>query len=174
MTTLKRITLTVFALNSLLSLPAQAADRGKEGAAPAVRAFPSLTRIYRFEGVVTTSLSSLTGVQASVHCTNWHPTATNQIRITLRDFNGATVATAGPFNLTSFRTFTYSTQFTNLFTEDSVVVPSSTLDQGSIQVDATLPAVHCQATGEDAASASASSVFVYQPTRNFPEGGTQE
>ena len=84
------------------------------------------------------------------------------------------MATAGPFNLISFRTFTYSTQFTNLFTEDSVVVPSSTLDQGSIQVDATLPAIHCQATGEDAASASASSVFVYQPIRNFAEAGTQE
>ena len=69
MTTFKRIALTVLALSSLLPLPTQAADRGKEGAATAVRAFPSLTRIYRFEGVVTTSLLSLTGVQASVHST---------------------------------------------------------------------------------------------------------
>ena len=51
---------------------AHAAPREAEGAAKSVRTFPALTLIYRFTGLVTTSLDA-TGVQVSAHCTNFHP-----------------------------------------------------------------------------------------------------
>src|SRR6185369_5398059 len=107
---------------------AHAAPREAEGAAKAVRTFPALTLIYRFTGLVTTSLASTTGVQVSAHCPNFHPSQDRLVRYFVRNFDGTIVASAGPFALHPFRTFTYSSQDTQLFDEDSTVVPTSLLD----------------------------------------------
>jgi hypothetical protein len=109
-------------------------------------------------------------VQVSAPCTNWHASQDRSVR----DFDGAVVATAGPFVLKPFRTFVYSTQFTNLFFDDAVVVPTSLLDQGSLEIHATGPHVHCSAHLVDAAAAAAANVVTLPATRSNQEGTAQE
>ena len=152
---------------------AHAAPREAEGAAKSVRTFPALTRIYRFTGLVTTSLDQNTGVQVSAQCTNWHPSQ-RLVRYIVRNFDGAIVATAGPFPLAPFRTFTYSTQFTDLFFDDTVAAPPVLLRQGSLDILASGPEVHCQAELVDAAGTSAYDVTPLAATRSNQEAGTEE
>jgi hypothetical protein len=151
---------------------AHAAPREAEGAAKSMRTFPALTRIYRFTGLVTTSLGANTGVQVSAQCTNWGQT--RRVRYIVRDSSGAIAAVAGPYLLSPFRTFTYSTQFTQMFYEDAVVVPTSGQSQGSLEILASGPDVHCQAVLVDAASVSANSITPLAATRSNQEAGTEE
>ena len=72
------------------------------------------------------------------------------------------------------RTFTYSTQYTQLFYDDSVVVPTVLLDQGSLEILASGAAVHCSAQLVDAAASSASNVTPLAATRSNQETATQE
>jgi hypothetical protein len=153
---------------------AHAAPREAEGAAKSVRTFPALTLIYRFTGLVTTSLDAATGVQVSAHCTNFHPSQDRLVRYFVRGVDGGIVATAGPFVLNPFRTFTYSTQFTTLFFDDSVAVPTTELDQGSLQILASGPQVHCSAQLVDASGSSAYNVTPLPAIRSNQEAGTEE
>ena len=152
---------------------AHAAPREAEGAAKSVRTFPALTRIYRFTGLVTTSVTPFDGLQVSAHCTNW-ATQNRFVQYIVRNFDGRIVASAGPFTLSPFRTFTYSTQNTNLFGEDSIVAPQYLLDQGSLEILASGPEVHCQAELVDAAGTSAYDVTPLAATRSNQEGTSQE
>ena len=72
------------------------------------------------------------------------------------------------------RTFTYSTQYTQLFYDDSVVVPTSLLGQGSLEIFANGPEVHCQAVLVDAAATGAPNVVTLAATRSNQEAGTEE
>ena len=153
---------------------AHAAPREAEGAAKAVRTFPALTLIYRFTGLVTTSLDADTGVQVSAHCTNFHPGQDRFVRYTVRNYDGTIVASPGPFALHPFRTFTYSTQDTLLFAEDAVVVRTVLLDQGSLQILASGPQVHCSAELVDASGSSAYNVTPLPAIRSNQEAGTEE
>jgi hypothetical protein len=152
---------------------AHAAPR-EQDAAKSVPAFPALTSIYRFTGLVTTSIDPYTGVQVAAHCTNWHASQNRSVRYIFRRYTGGTVATAGPFVLTPFRTFTLSTQFTDLFDVDKVVVPTSPLDQGSLEIFASGPEVHCSAQLVDAAATDAANVVTLAGTRINQEGAAQE
>ena len=153
---------------------AHAAPREAEGAAKSVRTFPALTRIYRFTGLVTTSLDQNTGVQVSAHCTNWHPTQNRVVKYIVRNSDGAIAVSAGPFVLSRLRTFTYSTQFTDLFFDDTVAAPPVLLRQGSLDILASGPEVHCQAELVDAAGTSAYDVTPLAATRSNQEAATQE
>ena len=96
------------------------------------------------------------------------------VRYIVRNFDGIIVASAGPFTLYPSRTFTYSTQDTQLFAEDSVVVPTIELDQGSLQILASGPQVHCSAQLVDAAGRSAYNVTPLPAIRSNQEAGTEE
>ena len=139
MTKLHRLlALSAVALATAFGVPADAAERAAEGAAAkSLRAFPALTGIYRFTGLTTTSLAAGTGVQVSAHCTNWHAANTLVVRFVFRDFSGPIVA-QGNFNLPPFAPSPSSTQFTSLFFDDGVLVPTSLLDQGSLEILATV------------------------------------
>jgi hypothetical protein len=170
----KALLLTTAALlSAALDAGSAMAQSRVEGKAPQVRAFPNLTRIYRFTGLVTTSLSSSTGAQVSVTCTNWSPTATTTVRYLFRDFNGTVVGDTS-VNLTPLRTLTVSTQFTAFYFEDAVVTLSSTLDQGSLEILATAAPIHCNANVVDAAHSPPSFEIELSRTRNSQESGAHE
>ena len=177
------MTRTVFVLGPVLALllfgfgvPADA-QRAAEGTAHqsvgALAAFPALTRIYRFTGLVTTSRAANTGLQVAAHCTNWAPSGSINVRFDVHDFNGALVATS-TIALPGRNTRTYSTQTTALFFDDSVVVPMGIIHQGSLEIFATGAQVHCSAQLVNAASTSAAGVVTLAATRNNQEGGAQE
>jgi hypothetical protein len=152
---MKRIALSLTVLLAAAGASLAQEKPYAEGQAPTIdsssRAFPALTSIYVFTGVRSTSFTANTGVQTSVHCTNT-ASVTRQVRFLVRNFNGA-IVDDNTLNILPFRTLTYSTDGTALYNEDIFGTLSATVGQGSMIIQATNPAIFCNAVVVDARSA---------------------
>lgn len=129
----------------------QAADDRPGRPLPALRAFPALTYIYVISGVQDSGGAENAGVATTIHCTNW-TVASQQIRFTVKNFNGATVATQ-TVGIGGGVTVTKSTHGSAITEDLPHFSPGVAINQGSVAIEATAAQVTCTAQVRDAASA---------------------
>jgi hypothetical protein len=87
--------------------------------------------LYTFTGVRNDTTPPVTAA-TSIHCTN-HDSNPVSVRVEVFNFNNTATMT-GNFTLTPSRTATFSSQFTALYFDDTVLAPASAIDQGSGRV----------------------------------------
>jgi hypothetical protein len=108
--------------------------------AVAAQAFPELTRIYRFTGIMNTSTD-----YTIIRCTNWSP-GSAQVHIIIRSRDGETLA--GPvYTIDPGRTLTAATKrvvfaYYGDFGIDQNMALGTFLN-GHMEIRATRPQVHC-------------------------------
>lgn len=136
-----------FALLTMLTLPAGAADRtGAKAIRAPIGQFPIA---YQLTGLRDDGSPSSSGVATTFHCTN--PTAfPANVQFVIYNFDG-TLAVNQTFSLTKFQTFTASTHNTVLYDED-VTLGSGVLNQGYVQLRSDNLGLLCGAEVVDASS----------------------
>jgi hypothetical protein len=113
---------------------------------PAQAAFPNLTKIYRFTGIVVGTNTDGNGVQLNqtvIQCTNW---SANQAQVQVIIYNGEGTTIAGPvYPLNQRQTFTATTNALTRgpFSGIDHNIALSPLGDGSMEIRATNPQVHC-------------------------------
>ncbi len=112
----------------------------------ALAAFPDLTRIYRFTGVVSTAPANNSGIQTTVLCTNW-ATASANTRMTVRiiGITGNTISDSVDTTIPGLGTIAISTWGVLAFNENNTFNQNFGFTHGSIEVLATRSQVHCSA-----------------------------
>jgi hypothetical protein len=115
-------------------------------ASPSQAAFPNLTRIYRFTGIISIP-SQGTGIQMNqtvIQCTNW---SVNPVQVQIIIYDGAGTTIAGPvYPLNLRQTFTAVTNTLSngpSFGIDHDRARVVNLGDGSMEIRATNPRVHC-------------------------------
>jgi hypothetical protein len=109
--------------------------------AVAAQAFPELTKIYRFTGIMNTQSD-----YTIIRCANWSAVSA-QVHIIIRSKDGETLA--GPvYTIDSWRTLTAATRrvvFPNYgdFGIDQNMALGVFFPNGSMEIRATKPQVHC-------------------------------
>lgn len=136
------------------ALPALAVERKensgvRELAPPLPVASPS-KGIYWISGIRDSGSGPNQGVATSFHCTN-ESTARGALEFRIRNFDGIFVADRA-FIIVPGHTFTASTHFTNVFVEDAILSPGSTIDQGTAVIFSTTPQIVCSVMIVDASA----------------------